>query len=184
MKVHLGPYLNWWGPYQICDLLQKVGVSEDRCFELGKKLSETWVNDVCQWIYDKRNRTIKIRIDRYDSWSAHTTLSQITVPLLKQLKEHKHGAPFTDDEDAPAHLRSTFSKISKENDWDVDEFFFDRWDYILNEIIWAHEQMTDDDADAQFHVDGKYDIEGHKVHQARINNGFRLYGKYYQGLWD
>ena len=28
------------------------------------------------------------------------------------------------------------------------------------------------------------DWEGRKKVEERINNGFRLFGKYYQGLWD
>jgi len=28
------------------------------------------------------------------------------------------------------------------------------------------------------------DIEGMKAYQARITNGFTLFGKYYEGLWD
>ena len=28
------------------------------------------------------------------------------------------------------------------------------------------------------------DDEGIKAHQKRITNGFRLFGKYYEGLWD
>jgi len=30
----------------------------------------------------------------------------------------------------------------------------------------------------------KCDYEGMKVVQQRIDNGFRLFGKYYQSLWD
>ena len=30
----------------------------------------------------------------------------------------------------------------------------------------------------------KFDREGYNEYQARIDNGFRLFGKYYQGLWD
>jgi hypothetical protein len=30
----------------------------------------------------------------------------------------------------------------------------------------------------------KCDYEGMKVVETRIQNGFRLFGKYYQGLWD
>jgi hypothetical protein len=30
----------------------------------------------------------------------------------------------------------------------------------------------------------KYDCEGHKAWQARKANGFRLFGKYYEALWD
>ena len=30
----------------------------------------------------------------------------------------------------------------------------------------------------------KYDKEAHEKHDERIDNGLRLFGKYYQGLWD
>ena len=68
MNIKIGPYLKWWGPYQIADLLQKVGVSEDTCEKIGEKMPD-WVTDVCQWVYDKRNRNIKIHIDKWDTWS-------------------------------------------------------------------------------------------------------------------
>jgi hypothetical protein len=31
---------------------------------------------------------------------------------------------------------------------------------------------------------GKYDPELHKAYQERVNLGLRLFGKYYQNLWD
>jgi hypothetical protein len=39
--------------------------------------------------------------------------------MLKQLKETKHGSPFTDMEDVPEHLRGTTTE-----DWD-DQLTFD-----------------------------------------------------------
>jgi hypothetical protein len=30
----------------------------------------------------------------------------------------------------------------------------------------------------------KFDIEGYQKHHDRINNGTRLFGKYYKNLWD
>ncbi len=29
-----------------------------------------------------------------------------------------------------------------------------------------------------------HDMEAHKAYSARVDNGFRLFGKYYRGLWD
>jgi hypothetical protein len=91
----------------------------------------------------------------------------------------------------------------KENEWDTDSLHFMRWDWILDEIIWAFEQKTDDDADSKFfdhsecgdekfpwNKDGqyvskiKYDKEGHRAWADRKANGFRLFGKYYENLWD
>lgn len=211
MRVIIGPYRDWIGPYQIADYLQKVGVSEDRCFKIGEWLSKTWVNNVCVWIHSKKKRNIKIKLDRWDSWNLDSTLSHIIVPLLKQLRDTKHGAPFTDDEDVPEGLglRST-ECAPKENEWHTDENHFKRFDWILDEMIWAHTQLhPDTDWDSQYHSgvhdfsfedvgDGSgacvivtgpndthvFDSEGYMAHSKRIDNGLRLFGKYYRGLWD
>lgn len=143
-------------------------------------------------------RKIDIRIDKYDTWSMDHTLSLIVVPMLKQLKETKHGGPRVDDEDVPENLRSTAAS-PKKNEWDIDEFWFERWDWVLDEMIWAHEQVIDDEGDFKFYdhsgVDEsrgireqldaiKIDKAGLDAYNERIKNGLRLFGKYYRGLWD
>ena len=69
-----------------------------------------------------------------------------------------------------------------------------RWDYILHEMIWAFYQKTRDDWEADYYEfsDGhelgdeplRWDAEGLEAHQKRMSNGFRLFGKYYESLWD
>ena len=70
----------------------------------------------------------------------------------------------------------------------------------MDEMIWAHEQLLDDDNDSQFYDHSeahdpfddinaqirkiKVDRKGLKAHHDRINNGLRLFGKYYRALWD
>ena len=119
--------------------------------------------------------------------------------MLIQLHATKHGAPFTEDQDVPEPLRST-SAEPKENEWDTDDNHFARWDWILTEMIWAFAQELRDDDEAEFFdheesVDSggdfnerlgklKVDREGLQTHQERKANGFRLFGKYYQALWD
>lgn len=209
MKVHIGPFKNWIGPYQIADLLKYVGVSEDKCHSIGERLSETFLSKLCNWIDSKRKRKVKVRIDNYDVWNMDSTLAYIILPMLKKLKECQHGAPFTDDDDAPEHLRS-YNAPKKENEWDTDDFHFPRWEWILDEIIWTFEQIHPDyDWESQYHTgvadiqwkdcnDGTgnsemirgpkdthvFDKEGYTKHQERISNGLRLFGRYYQGLWD
>ncbi len=151
MKIHLGPYINWIGPYQIADKLQKLGLSEDRCYAIGEWLADTWLTKACEWVHSKRKRKQKIRIDRYDTWNMDSTLALIVLPMLKQLKRDKHGAPLVEDRDVPEHLRSTATP-SKENEYDLDDNHFKRWDWVLDEMIWAFEQMQPDcDWEAQFH---------------------------------
>jgi hypothetical protein len=203
MKVFIGPYKNWFGPFQIADLLQYFGVNEARCHEIGKYLSETWVNDVCQWFDSKKKRKVKVHIDNYDVWSMDSTLGYIIHPMLVMLRDRKHGSPNVDDADVPENIRSTAAP-AKENEWDTDEFHHQRWEYVLDEMIFAFSQINEDWEDQYYSDYGKmhfeevengysqmvwdrpsvYDREGMKKHQDRMTNGFRLFGRYYQALWD
>ena len=117
----------------------------------------------------------QITIHNWDTWSMDHTLSYIIVPMLQQLQKTKHGAPNTDDEDVPEKLRST-SAPAKEHDWDTDANHFRRWDWIINEMIWAFTYKRDN-------FDSLLD-KNREDAQARMSNGFRLFGKYYESLWD
>jgi hypothetical protein len=209
MKVRIGPYKNYIGPYQIADLLKHVGVSDDKCHDIGG-----WMTDnipglmrTCEWIESKRKRNIKVNIDYYDVWSLDHTLSMVALPMLKLLKERLHGAGFTDDEDVPDHLKSTAAP-AKAHEWDTDDNHFARWEYVLDEMIFAHAALADGDWEMQFHsgeVDiqweptdnpnlnemvrgpkdtSKFDKEGYDAYSKRIDNGLRLFGKYYRNLWN
>lgn len=130
---------------------------------------------------DKIKRRVKIEIDNYDVWNMDHTLSMIILPMLKIMRDGKAGAPFVDDEDAPENIRSTAAK-PKKNEWDTDEYHVDRWYWILDEMIWAFEQIQDFDNDKEFFKDG-FDKEGYAKHQERIDNGLKMFGKYYRALW-
>ena len=189
MKVYIGPYKEWWGVYQLADLLKKVNVSQNRCEEIGDKLVDSWIDTFCEWIHSKRNRKIRVRIDCSDTWSMDSTLSYIIVPMLKQLKKVGAGAPWVvDDNDVPDHLKSTNASAVEE--WEMDDYHFKRWDWVLDEMIWAFEQVNTSDELANELITGWKidDVEEHirNRHAAedRMNRGFILLGKYYSSLWD
>lgn len=166
------------------------------------------LEDSLQWFYnstinlilDKRpGQKIRVRIDNYDTWSMDHTLAHIILPMLQQLQATKHGSPWVDDEDVPEELRST-NAPPKENDYDTDDFHHLRWNWVLDEMIWSFEQKVRDDWEGDYY---KYeddptnteglglgfklvweDREGRKKHQERMSNGFKLFGKYYEALWD
>ena len=203
MKIFIGNYINWWGPYQIVGLLQKVGLSKNWCDKLGKCINDTPICTFCNWIENKRKRKIQVRIDDYDTWSMDSTLAYIILPMLKQFKDTKYGSPDIDWHDIPEELRST-SAPKKENDWVVDEYWHERWDWVLDEMIWAFSQVNEDWQDQYHKETGEWhfkdreddmtervqdkkpviDTKGLKAHNKRMQNGFRLFGKYYQNLWD
>jgi hypothetical protein len=238
MKIYIGKYRDHWiSPYTMLDYAffwtdwskcaRKKGIptlEEATTLYIERPdWTERWADRLTpislaiQWVLDRVHPEINyVKIDYWDTWSMDHTLSPIILPMLRQLKEKKHGSPFVDDEDVPDELKST-SAPAKENEWDTDDNHHARWDWVMSEMIFAFECKTDDSWQDAFRsgvadyitvpVDAagnevpkgehKYhqmkdgpnhtyqcDYEGMKVVEARIQNGFRLFGKYYQALWD
>jgi len=122
----------------------------DRAYEKFAELCQDYICQPVNWIKNKIPRIHYIKIHSYDTWSADSTLAPIILPMLKMLNEKKHGAPFTEDVDVPEHLRSTAAP-PKENEYDTDALHFERWDWIMGEMIWAFEQIVkDDEGEEQF----------------------------------
>lgn len=204
MRVKIGPYrsrwisnihtnyMNWKYDYDWNDNHNAFETFLEK-FENGLQVA---YNATINKILDKRkDQKIKVRIDGYDVWGMDHTLSHIVTPMLQRLKENKHGSPWVDDEDVPEELRSTAAP-PKEHEWDTDDNHEKRWDWVLNEMIWAFEQKQRDHWEGDYY---KYesdptetlglklvweDREGRVAHQARMSNGFKLFGKYFEALWD
>ena len=148
--------------------------------------------------YSPKQRT-SIKIHKYDTWSMDHTLAPIILPMLVQLKATKHGAPMVDLEDVPKLLHPTKKQQAEYNKTgSTDPKFFNRWDWILDEMIWAFEQKCRDNWEDDYYGDyvenqkngsmaGSFewiDVEGRKAHQERMTNGFKLFGKYFENLWN
>jgi hypothetical protein len=175
---------------------------------------------------DEGDRKIEIMIHNYDTWSMDNTLALIALPMLKQLKKTKHGSPYVDPDDVPVELRPKETPCD-DNGW-VDETHHERWDWVMDQMIWSFQHEVDDDWEEQFFSDeepqyaikeiqwkgigpaqlllfpdedgkteeyemyemvrdetpSRFDKEGYYAYKERISNGFRLFGKYYEALWD
>lgn len=119
----------------------------------------------------KGERRVSVRIDDHDVWSLDATLALIIEPALKKLREVKHGSPYVENEDLPEELRAL---EEGQDPWTADKKFHERWDWVLNEMIWAFEQINADP------IPGI----GSTEREDRINRGLCLFGKYYRSLWD
>lgn len=154
MKVIIKPYLRC---NTIRHLITKSNMSDETIDRISEWKFVKWVDDFLISIYNIRTRKIKIKIDPYDTWNMDHTLSLIIVPMLKQMKETKHGYPDVDKEDAP-------DQLLKE----------DRWNYVLDEMIFAHESVLNQWEDTDFD----------EIKEKRVQRGLELFGKYYRSLWD
>lgn len=108
---------------------------------------------------------IKVHIDPWDTWSMDHTLAEIVLPMLYQLAKTKHGSPLVDEEDVPWELQGDHH----------EDLIHERWDWVMAEMIFAFQHKCNG-------YDPDYTLS--KEDQERMSNGFKLFGKYYEGLWD
>ena len=215
MKVYKSNYRHHWiSPYKI---LEKLIFWRE--IDYDEPLIDKWSNRLLpfskayQAVMDFIHPKIDyVKIDRYDTWSMDHTLADIILPMLKQLNTEKHGAPHVDDEDVPEELKSA-SAPPKEDEYDVDGNHFARWEWVMNEMIFAFECKVDESwrdkfssgvhdmksVPCKWDENGKptlysfeegpnhtykCDFEGMQKVEKRIQNGYRLFGRYYEALWD
>ena len=100
-----------------------------------------------------------IYIEPFDIWNLDMTLSKIILKALKYYKKNTHGIFKIDNTDVPKYLQSEETHCKC------------KMDYVLDEMIWAHKKIVKD----SYFLDRE---------EERIQNGLRLFGKYYRGLWD
>jgi hypothetical protein len=214
MKIYKSNYrYHWISPYKI---LEKVFFWRE--IDYDEPLIEKWADRLepfskaYQAVMDFIHPRISyVKIDRYDTWSMDNTLADIILPMLKQLNTEKHGAPNVADEDVPMELQSWTSPGKDE--YDVDGHHFARWEWVMNEMIFAFESKVNGGWQEKFYSgvsdmksvpcswdengkptlytfeEGpnhtyKCDYDGIAEVQKRITNGYRLFGKYFEALWD
>ena len=233
MKVYFSGYRNHWvSPYDILKTICFWEKNDDVFYALGgvdTKYTKlvNFLTPICQawsnFLDFVHPRINYVKIDKYDTWNMDSTLVPIILPMLKQLRDTKQGSAMVDMEDVPESMRATNTE-----DYDAQSCFefyhepdsqkvqcdiHDRWDWVMNEMIFAFERLADDSWKDNFRTgeidwvtepsawdeNGKptmyrsrrgpndtyeCDYDGIKVVEDRIRNGLRLFGKYYQGLWD
>ena len=113
---------------------------------------------------------VSVHIDPYDTWNMDETLAHIILPMLKQLKETKHGYPsdLTEEKWDEILDKMIFSFQSKLEDW--NDQFYGPWIEDKSKSLGGHFEFIDYDS--------------MKEYQERIDEGFRLFGAYYNSLWD
>jgi hypothetical protein len=132
--------------------------------------------------YNSYEPEVDITIEPPDVWDLSHTLAHVIAPALVTMGKDKAGAPFVDNEDVPINLHrppeSSFDHGAADKHW------FDRWDWVMKEMIWAFEQIRDqnDGFNVTFEKDIPYEPVG-KAWDDRIDNGINLFGKYYRSLW-
>jgi hypothetical protein len=201
MKVYINKYKDHWiSPYTILEYIffwtdwskcgRNIHIIADEDYIDHPKWVEKLVPHIepisyaIKFVWDLIDRKIDyVKIDRWDTWSMDSTLTKIILPMLKQLKEQKQGSPHVEDEDVPEYLRSHMAQ-PKEHEWDTDDLWHMRWEWVINEMVFAFEKLNEDDWEAEFYTNKQWNKEGYDKINERIQNGLTLFGKYYRGLWN
>lgn len=140
-------------------------------------------------------RKVKIKYHDYDTWNLDHTLALVILPGLKQLKASRHGYSSVENEDLPT---ACLKDASRE----------ERWEWVMDEMIWAFNEIANDypgaDAFSTGNIDLRFkkldnglskldkgpnhtfnvDFDGRKKYDDRIQRGLNLFAKYYRSLWD
>lgn len=162
MFVYIGKYPGWYSSSVYHDYMNKKygsGKWSDMSYNEHSPMEKFMyhLENTIQTIYNvtinkvasKLKQKICVRIQRHDLWSLDRHLAYIILPALKELKKGKVGAPNVDDSDVPDELMSV-NTGPKENEHDVDSNWFKRWDYVVDEMIFAFENIIDDSWEDRF----------------------------------
>jgi hypothetical protein len=182
MRIYINRYRNHWiSPYTILEKIffwREIDYDEPIIKKWNDRLTPLclFLKKVCDVINPKIDY---VKIDRWDTWSMDHTLSQIILPMLKQLNESKHGSPIVELEDVPEHLRNTGTQEYEEQSvfdfYREDKSYDDdypnihaRWDWVLGEMIFAFEHIQDESWQEKFFT-GVSDWQWEKLEETMFN---------------
>lgn len=128
---------------------------------------------------DQDDYKVDVEVGYDDTFNLDHTLALIIHPALVQFKKDNEGMSYcaVDKEDAPEHLHGTYDEhgySSEAYDWLIDEMIYAFWWIIEGE---------DKFYDREYEKDPSSYWKKVEVEEKRVQNGTRLFGKYYQGLW-
>jgi hypothetical protein len=95
MRVHIGDYPGWFGPYQLADAIGAVfRLGEDRTTALSEWLDRdrNWIGNALKWYHGRWNkRLVRVHIHTYDAFSADHTLALVILPVLQKLRSYSQS---------------------------------------------------------------------------------------------
>lgn len=104
--------------------------------------------------------------DVTEAWNLYNYIAQFTLPRLRYLRKNRSGFPILMFKEIGV---DSWDNPTEEESAQASEL----WDYILGEIEWAMEVLSEDDS--MFLSDK--DTE-------RLDKAKAYFGKYFESLWD
>lgn len=154
MKINIGPYKSDLTTHRLkCDYLEfRYGddwynIEEDQYVRIDHIVAgilDGIQTVILNPINKFRNRKIKVKYHEYDTWSLDHTLALIILPGLKQLKDTNHGYAHVENDDLPT---ACLKDASGE----------ERWEWVMDEMIWAFDEIANDNPGADAFSSGTFD---------------------------
>jgi hypothetical protein len=204
MKVYLSNYRDHWlSPYTILEKVifwKEIDYDSTYTKKIVNVLSP--ISEAVKKVLDIVHPRINyVQVDKYDTWNMDSTLANIILPMLIQLKATKHGVPsaFAETGGEVWKLQQSFEFY--ETNEELQDKAMAEWDAVLDKMIFSFEHIVDkSDWEKEF-CSGEFDSNVElgepgwtgtyicdyaameKVHE-QIQEGLELFGKYYRNLWD
>lgn len=180
MKVYIGPYKNYYSVYAFLESLRFI---PERYHDA---IVDSLFGGILVSIFDAINevvpdRTVKVRIDKYDTWSMDHTLAKIIHPMLVQLKNDGDIIGIVKNEDVPEELRLPDEDKAYFSEAEHEEVLLKRWHYIIDEMIWAFKEIASDYKSVDYGAMTEKELD---AYHERYSKGAVLFGKYYSQLWS
>ena len=164
-----------------------------------------FVLDGVQWFLNKtinpfnewRGQKVRVHVEDHDIWSADATIAHMVLPLLEKLRDEKHGYPLIDPKEIEGLPKELKPKKKEAEEYArkglPDPKAEARWNWVLNEMIFAMQCIVDDSWEDEFF--GRedpddmlsvkmIDKEGYDNTHKRIDRGLRFFGLWFRALWD
>lgn len=150
-----------------------------------------------------------IKVFDNDVWSMDHTLAPVIHAMLIELREDKHGVPMVDPSDVPPHIsqdtiQRLISAVAPSEGDDIElATMIVHWSLVLDEMIWAFGEISEDKPTEDTFASGTWDrvvdengymkpgpnhtyaldIDGLKAYEERLARATTCFGKYYSSLW-
>jgi hypothetical protein len=156
MKVKMSDYPKWyyssiydkWMMYRYGErnlLKNDSPRGFDRLVYILDDVIQSFLNITINKLQEGKDRKISVKISNHDLYAADHTLTEIILPMLRMIKIEKQGAPFVEFDDVPPHLVPSEKEVEESKELgQPDLYHFDRWNYVIDEMIFAFEHIKDD----------------------------------------
>jgi len=127
----------------------------------------------------KKKKGIYTKFKDKETWDLGYTVAAFTLPRLKRYKKLNNGVP------GAVLFQVNEEKIHFNNDEERLNNAKEKWDAVLDRIIWSFEQIVNptEEPELEKGEDWKDYRMRYDVYSKKVQDGINLFAKHFQDLW-